>query len=271
MCQRLAVTATVLLALVLMIHFWLQFLVIFVMYALLNHMESTLKEACHCLMNQQPVSVSLATFMHLYSFTGFFCALICTFVLFRSLDEPFSFVNAVVSACLVSLFVFLVFASMKHTAVLFKFFRLYDIENGAVSLLSLICVIFRYISVTPIWLCFLGDSSLRKFPDKFTSLCHIYLLIKLGGLWILCVDFSNMCTRFFKAVLLRAPAGALCEGCHDGVTKAELSTQCGHSFCVKCIDKGRAVSAACPICGSPIPRKWSTEYHVSLYVMLCIL
>lgn len=271
MCQRLAITAAVLIVLVLMTHFWLQFLVVFVMYALLNHMEACLKQACHCLMTKEPISFTLSTFMHVYSFAGLICALICTVVLFKSLDESFSFINAVVSACLLSLFVFLVFGSMKHIAFLFRFFRSYDIENGALSLLSLICVMFRYISVTPIWLCFLGDSPLHQFPSKFTSLCHIYLLMKLGGLWILCVDFSNMCTRFFKAVLLRAPDGSLCEGCADGSTKAELSTQCGHSFCVKCIDKGRAVSAACPVCGAPIPRKWSTEYHVSLYVMLCIL
>ena len=135
MCQRLAITAAVLIVLVLMTHFWLQFLVVFVMYALLNHMEACLKQACHCLMTKEPISFTLSTFMHVYSFAGLICALICTVVLFKSLDESFSFINAVVSACLLSLFVFLVFGSMKHIAFLFRFFRSYDIENGALSLL----------------------------------------------------------------------------------------------------------------------------------------
>lgn len=241
------------------------------MFALLNHMEECLWEARKCLQNKEPLPASLKSFMSVYCFAGMICAYICAHVLFASMDDFMNLPTAILTSCLISLFVFLIVASMKHIAFLYKFFRSYDIESGALSLLSMICVIVRYVSVTPVWVCYLANSSLKKFPEKMTTLCHIYLLVKIIGLWIMCVDFSGMCTCFFNAVLLRCPPNTKCESCKDD-TPAKLTTQCGHSFCKKCIEKGRTVMAACPVCKSPIPRAWSMDpMRITIYIMVCII
>jgi hypothetical protein len=97
--------------------------------------------------------------------------------------------------------------------------------------------------------------------------------MKLGGFWILCVDFAGMCVTFFKPVVVKAPPGMKCQGWCEGQT-ATLTTQCGHCFCELCIEKGRKVWAACPSCKSPLPRKWAMPLKygmISNYVLGCVL
>jgi hypothetical protein len=194
-------------------------------------------------------------------------------VLFSGVQFYTSVASSVIAACLVSLFVFLTFGSFKNIAFDFRFLRTCDIENGALAIIAMLSILMRYVLVTPIWLCFIGGSALSRFPDRLTGLCWVYLFVKCIGFCILCFDFAGICEGFFKSVLLRAPAGARCERCQVE-TRAQLTTQCGHSFCLSCIDTRRQIEAACPICKASLPRKWSMPLKdgtISTWLLACVL
>lgn len=237
------------------------------------------------------IPITLKSNIFFFCFNNLIWAIVSLHTLFASLTKYDSFLDAFSASLLVSLFVFLVVSSMKHIAFYFHFFRGYDIENGALSILTMMSIIVRFIFVTPIWFCFLSDSPLTEFPQNFGVLPIAYLLAKIGCLWILCVDFAKMCSSFFRAVFLRAPYGVKCELCLQQIKKknekddvdsesllnscplADFTTQCGHSFCKKCIEKARKVDAACPICHFHIPRKWTMPFKfgtLSNLVISCI-
>lgn len=272
-CQRLFLTATLILFIILLIHSWVEIIVICFSYRLLSASENCLFRGSLCLMKGFSIPVALQTQMLVFALGNNICAYICLHVMFVNLDHYETLVDAIAAACLVSLFVFLFIGSMKLTAFGLKIFRVCDIENGALSLLAMMSLIIRFIFVTPIWICYLANTTLNQFPHQLTSLCHIYILAKIAGLWILSVDFHTSCKCFFKAVLLRAPPGIECQMCKNQ-TQAELSTQCGHFLCKKCIERGRRVNASCPICNALVPRKWTMPFRygtLSSLVMCCFL
>jgi hypothetical protein len=225
------------------------------------------------LLDRAPIPLALQSRMGIYCFGNLICAYFCLHVLITNLPSYTFFPGAFGASCLLSLFVFLVFGAIKHIAFDFRFVRVYDIENGALALFAMLSIIVRYVVVTPIWLSVFGNAAFTKLPDEVTALCWIYLAVKVGGFFLLCWDFGEMCDGFFKSVLLRASPGTRCQRCNDG-TVARVTTQCGHSFCLECIDNRRQVEGACPVCKRRIPRKWVMPLKdgtISRYLLLCML
>lgn len=287
---------------------------IFVLFHILRRSEDCLQQAVQALCEGDDIPITLQSHRFFFCFSNLLAALVSLRTLFATLTKYNSFFDALSAAALVSLFVFLVVSSMKHIAFYFHFFRGCDIENGALSLLAHMSIIIRFIFVTPIWFCFLSDSPLTEFPDKYGVLPIAYLLAKIGCLWILCIDFAKDCSSFFRAVFLRAPNGVKCEKCVADVKRkwkaksnlpnnnndnnnnnnnndnnennnkdlnsllescpqADFTTQCGHSFCRKCIERARRADAACPICRFHIPRKWTMPFKfgtLSTVVIVCV-
>jgi hypothetical protein len=243
------------------------------MFHIFRVSEDCLGQAAQFLLDRAPIPPAFQSQMDIYCFGNLLCAYFCLHVLISNLPSYGSVTGAVGASCLFSLFIFLIFGAMKHIAFRFRFIRVYDIENGALALFAMLSIIVRYVVVTPIWLSLLGDSPFTKLPDQFTALCWIYLAVKLGGFILLCWDFGEMCDGFFKSVLLRASPRTHCQRCADR-TLARVTTQCGHSFCLACIDNRRQVEGACPVCKRRIPRKWVMPLKdgtISRYLLICIL
>ena len=245
-----------------LIHVWYQCLIIVIMLYTLQKSEECLNSLSKELHEEEDIPNNIKLQMLMYSFFDLLCSYFSMHSLIKTLPDYDSFLDAIVASILISLFVFLLFSGMKHIACYFHFFRVYDIENGAISLLTLMSIIIRFIFVTPVWVTFLCDTPLTKFPEVINELCIVYLLSKIGCLWILCLDFSKGCDCFFRSVYLRSPVGVKCENCLklSKDTPAAFTTQCGHNFCRQCIDKARKVHAVCPVCGFSIPRKWSMTF-----------
>jgi hypothetical protein len=271
--HRLLIVFSLVAVLAAVVRYWWELLVILSMSHVFRVSEECLGQAAQFLLDRTPIPLSLQSQMGIYGFGNLVCAYFCLHVLIANLPSYGSVTGAVVASCLASLFVFLVFGAIKHIAFDFRFVRVYDIENGALSLFAMLSIIIRFVLVTPIWLALLGDCPLTRLPPRPTALCWLYLAVKCGGFLLLCWDYAEMCEGFFKSVLLRAPPGARCQRCANGAP-ARVTTQCGHSFCMACIDRRRQVEGACPVCRRRIPRKWVLPLKdgtISWYVMMCML
>lgn len=270
--KRLIITTIVIFILILCVHFWSQFLCIGLVYfGILSPSENTLHDICSILMSNREASLNLRTRLIIYSLLEICSAYLCLNLLYKGLSQE-TLPDIIVESVLISLFTYVLIGSMKNIAVAFRFFRVCDIENGSLSLLTMMSIIIRYIFVTPIWFSFLNDIPLNQIPSHPSILSIVYLISKLGGLWILSVDFSYACKQFFKSCLLKAPPGLICQNCEK--SPAVFFTQCGHVFCKECIERGRKVEAACPFCKSHIPRKWTMPFKygaLSGIVMFCTL
>ena len=221
-------------------------------------------------MKQGELSFQNRSSLLVFSFFDILFSYICLNLLFQNLDQK-TLPDAIVASILISLFTFVLIGSMKNIAIGLRLFRICDIENGALTLLTIISIMIRYILVTPIWLCFLNDIPLNQKIEHFSILSIIYLLAKISGFWVLCVDFHVVCQQFFSSSLIRAPDGLKCENCDE---TAIFYTQCGHVFCRECIERARKVEAACPVCKTHIPRKWTMPFKygaISGIVMFCTL
>ena len=258
---------------VLLIHYWLQIVTIFAMYHILKQSENTLQQSVISLHENHPIPLKIISLLRIYGISNIICAYICVHILYISIDRYNDITGSIIASCLISLFTFLLISAMKNISVGYRFFRPCDIENGALSLLTLVSVIIRYVFVAPIWTCFLCDVPLGHIPESIPSLAKFYLMAKVVGFWILCSDLSNACKTFFASVLLRVEGENECECCKE-TTNSAMMTQCGHVLCMKCIDRGRKVSAACPICHSQIPRKWTSPFKygtITDTILVCII
>ena len=243
------------------------------MYHILKQSENTLYQAIQNLLENQPIPLKIISLLRIYGISNIICSYICVHILYCSIDRYDDITGSIIASCLISLFTFLLIGAMKNIAVGYRFFRPCDIENGALSLLTLVSIIIRYVFVAPIWTCFLCDLPLGEIPHKIPSIAKFYLMAKVVGFWILCADFSSACKSFFLAVLLRVEGENECEFCKT-TTQTAMMTQCGHVLCMKCIDRGRKVSAACPVCNSLIPRKWTSPFKFGIItdlLLACII
>lgn len=186
------------------------------------------------------------------------CAYFCFHIHYNSIESDQNLIESIVCCFLISTCIFLLIGGMKHVAVSVSLLKPCDIENGALGILVLMSLIIRYIFVFPIWYSFLDDSLLIGWPINPSVLCKTYLLSKIGGFWILCSDLSSLCSQFFQALYFNAPIEKQCQVCFRNSNI--IFTQCSHFLCKSCIDRSRKVSAACPICRSPISRKWTLPF-----------
>lgn len=243
------------------------------MYHVLKQSENTLYQATSSLFAGKPIPLKTSSMLKIYGFGNIICAYVCVHVLYFSIDKYDDISGAIIASCLISLFTFLFIGAMKQIAVGFRFFRVCDIENGALSLLSLMSLIIRFIFVLPIWVCFLSDCPLGSLPSTIPLIAKFYIIGKIAGLWILCSDISNSCKSFFATVLLKMPGTCKCQNCKRETESAKI-TQCGHVLCMDCIERGRKVSAACVICNSSFPRKWTMPFRYGTLpdlALFCIL
>lgn len=243
------------------------------MYHALKQSENTIYQATSSLFQGKSIPLKTSSMLKVYGFGNIVCAYICVHILYFSIDKYDDISGAIIASCLISLFTFLFIGAMKSIAIGFRFFRVCDVENGALSLLSLMSLIIRFIFVLPIWVCFLSDTPLGSIPTSIPLIAKFYILGKIVGLWILCSDISNACKSFFAAVFLRMPETCQCQSCKIKTDYA-MVTQCGHVLCMNCIERGRKVSAACVICNAAIPRKWTMPFRYGTLpdaALFCIL
>ena len=271
-CKRLIFTGFVIFFLILCIHFWQQFLCIgFTYFIILSPSEKCINKCCSILMKEGELSFENRSRLLIYSLFDIIFSYLCFKILFNNLTQK-TLPDAIVASVLISLFTFVLFGAMKNIAIGLRILRICDIENGALTLLTMMSIMIRYIFVSPIWLCFLNDVPLNQIPNDFSILSIIYLLAKIGGLWVLCVDYHFACQQFFSSALVRAPENLKCQNCHEET--AVFFTQCGHVFCRDCIERARKVEAACPVCKTHIPRKWTMPFKYGTIlgiVMFCTL
>lgn len=242
------------------------------MFQVLRLSESCLQKGSQSLHDGNPVDLSTQTRMVVFGFVDVICSCLCIYSLFKSLRDFKALADSIIASCFLSLAVFLFVSAMKHIGFTFQFFKIWDIENGALGLLTMFSVIIRYITVAPVWISFLDDKSLKEYPSKqLNGWCFTYIFTKLIGFWLLCVDFSDACQCFYKSLMLRAPPNTICQKCKKN--EAKLSTQCSHYFCRNCINRARKANGECPICKFKIPRKWTMPFKfgsISMIVLFCI-
>jgi len=271
--KRILLFSILLSIMVILVEYWLQILIIFVMIHVLMSSERLIEQSSGNIENGNKIPISSQTFMILYGFGNIICSYVCIHVLFISFDTYVCLVDAIISSLLISLFVFLLIGAMKQIAVSFRFFRNCDIENGALGLLTSMAILIRFVFVAPVWVCFLNNTLFSEFPNQISIVTKIYLFGKFIGFLILCFDFSRSTIQFFNSVLLRVPKGKECLNCKSNESSIVMA-QCGHYFCLNCLERSRKVSAKCPLCDHPIPRKWTIRYKsgsIPFEELFCIL
>lgn len=257
--KRLGITASFIALCVILTIYWLEATVLFCMYHVFINSEKAIRKSCNELQENGSITLKSQFTNKIFGFGDIICSYICGVVLYFSISKPYNLVGSIINSFLMSFCVFFLIGSMKSIAIGFQFFRTCDIENGALGLLTQISIIFRYILVSPIWLCYVSDVPQNQIPNKLSKVAQSYIIAKVIGLLFLCSNFSSSIKQFFSAVFISIKGCEKCQKC-GSKDKNLMMTQCSHILCMDCIDRARKVLAKCSICQSPIPRKWTLPY-----------